>query len=185
MPSVPLCFAISLLSPKMRHLLNLFIPVCFPQICFVSVGIVNSVDPRYSSSSFYWLDRSQKCYSVPFSLVAQSCLILCNPMDCSMPGFPVSPSPRPCWNSCPSSWQCHPTISSSVVPFSSCLQSFPASGSFSQHQVLKSCWYQLNLNMTDDHYCSTGNLRRQTHQRFQLFRQRKTDIIWYHLYVES
>ena len=33
-------------------------------------------------------------------------------------------------NSCPSSWWCHPTISSSVIPFSSCLQSFPASGSF-------------------------------------------------------
>ena len=37
-----------------------------------------------------------------------------------------SPTPRACSNSCPSSWWCHPTISSSVVPFSSCLQSFPA-----------------------------------------------------------
>ena len=37
---------------------------------------------------------------------------------------------RACSNSCPSSWWCHLTISSSVVPFSSCLQSFPASGSF-------------------------------------------------------
>ena len=36
------------------------------------------------------------------------------------------PSPRACSNSCPSSWWCHPTISSSVIPFS-CLQSFPAS----------------------------------------------------------
>ena len=41
-----------------------------------------------------------------------------------------SPSPRACSNSCLSSQWCHPTISSSVVPFSSCLQSFPASGSF-------------------------------------------------------
>ena len=41
-----------------------------------------------------------------------------------------SPSPRPCSNSCPWSWWCHPNISSSVIPFSSCLQSFPASGSF-------------------------------------------------------
>ena len=44
-------------------------------------------------------------------------------------------------NSCPSRRWCHPTISSSVVPFSSCLQSFPASGSFpvsqSLHQVTK------------------------------------------------
>ena len=37
-------------------------------------------------------------------------------------------SPRVCSNSCPLSQWCHPTISSSVVPFSSCLQSFPASG---------------------------------------------------------
>ena len=39
-------------------------------------------------------------------------------------------SPGACSNSCPLSWWCHPTISSSVVPFSSCLQYFPASGSF-------------------------------------------------------
>ena len=40
-----------------------------------------------------------------------------------------SPIPRACSNSCPSSWWCHPTISFSVVPFSSCLPFFPASGS--------------------------------------------------------
>ena len=39
-------------------------------------------------------------------------------------------SPRPCSNSCPWSWWCHPTFSSSVISFSSCPQSFPASGSF-------------------------------------------------------
>ena len=41
-----------------------------------------------------------------------------------------SPAPGACSDSYPSSWWCHPTISSSVVPFSSRLQSFPASGSF-------------------------------------------------------
>ena len=41
-----------------------------------------------------------------------------------------SPTPKVYTNSCPSSQWCHPTISSSVIPFSSCLQSFPASGSF-------------------------------------------------------
>ena len=40
-----------------------------------------------------------------------------------------SPSPRVCSNSCPLNWWCHPTISSSVEPFSSHPQSFPASGS--------------------------------------------------------
>ena len=41
-----------------------------------------------------------------------------------------SPTPRACSDSCPSSQWCHSTISSSVIPFSSCLQSFPTSGSF-------------------------------------------------------
>ena len=63
-----------------------------------------------------------------FSSVAQSCPTLCDPMDCSTPGFPVSPTPRADSYSCPSSRWCHPTISSSVIPFS-CLQSFPESGS--------------------------------------------------------
>ena len=40
-----------------------------------------------------------------------------------------SPTPGACSNSCPLNWWCHPTILSSVVPFPSCLQSFPASGS--------------------------------------------------------
>ena len=49
-----------------------------------------------------------------------------------------SPSPRARSNSCPLSRWCHPTISSSVVPFSSCLQSFLASGSFSVSQLFAS-----------------------------------------------
>ena len=63
--------------------------------------------------------------------VAQSCPTLCNPMDCSTPGFPGPLlSPGVCSNSCPLTWWCHPAISSSVAPFFSCPQSFPASGSF-------------------------------------------------------
>ena len=46
-----------------------------------------------------------------------------------------SPTPRTCSNSCRSSWWCHPIISFSVVCFSSCLQSFPASGSFPMSQL--------------------------------------------------
>ena len=49
-----------------------------------------------------------------------------------------SPTPRVYSNSCPSSQWCHPAISSSVVPFSSCLQSFPASGSFPMSQLFTS-----------------------------------------------
>ena len=47
---------------------------------------------------------------------------------------PPCPSPRVCSNSCPLSWWCHPTISSSVIPFSSSPQSLPASGSFQMSQ---------------------------------------------------
>ena len=50
-----------------------------------------------------------------------------------------SPTPRACSNSCPSSQWCHPTILSSVIPFSSCLQSFPASGSFPMSQFFTNC----------------------------------------------
>ena len=78
-------------------------------------------------------------HSVQFSSVAQSCPALCNPVDCSTPGLPVHQQllemtqTHVHW----SRW-CHPTISSSVVPFSSCLQSFPASGSFPVSQFFAS-----------------------------------------------
>ena len=49
-----------------------------------------------------------------------------------------SPTSRGCSNSCPSSQWCHPTISSPVLPFFSCLQSFPASGSFPMSQFFTS-----------------------------------------------
>ena len=49
-----------------------------------------------------------------------------------------SPTPRVHPNSCPLSWWCHPTISSSVIPFSSCSQSFPASGAFQMSQLFSS-----------------------------------------------
>ena len=49
-----------------------------------------------------------------------------------------SPTPRACSNSCPLSQQCHSTISSSVIPFSSCLQSLPALGSFPMSQLFAS-----------------------------------------------
>ena len=71
--------------------------------------------------------------------VVQLCLTLCDPVGCSTPGFSLSPSPGTCSNSCPLSQWCHPTISSSVVPFS-CLQSFPALGSFLMNQFFCRKW---------------------------------------------
>ena len=75
-----------------------------------------------------------------FWLVVQSCLTLCDPMDCSMPGFPVHHKILEFSNSCPYRWQCHPIVSFSVVPSSSCLQSFPASVFFSKESVLCIRW---------------------------------------------
>ena len=49
-----------------------------------------------------------------------------------------SSTPRVCTNSCPSSQWCHPTILSSIIPFSSCLQSFPASVSFPRSESFSS-----------------------------------------------
>ena len=57
------------------------------------------------------------------------------------------PSPGACSNSCPLSWWCHLTISSSVILFSSCLQSFPASGSFLMSRLFKSGGQVLELQL--------------------------------------
>ena len=74
--------------------------------------------------------------SFQFNSVAQSCLTLW-PNGLQYARLPcLSPTPGVCSNSCPSSQWCHPNIS--VNPFSSCLQSFPASGSFLMSQFFAS-----------------------------------------------
>ena len=77
---------------------------------------------------------------VRFSSLAQSCPTPCDPMDCSTPGFSIhhqlpEVTQTPCRT--PQNRWCHPTISSFVIPFS-CLQSFPASGSFPMSQLFTS-----------------------------------------------
>ena len=73
------------------------------------------------------------------SSVTQSCPTLCDPMDRSKARLPCpSPTPGAYWNSYPSQRWCYPTTSFSVVPFSSHLQSFPASGSFPMSQFFAS-----------------------------------------------
>ena len=76
--------------------------------------------------------------SVQFSSVAQVCPTLCDPKDCSTPGFPVHHQlPEFTQTHVHSQW-CHSTISSFVIPFSSCLQPFPESGSFLMSQLFES-----------------------------------------------
>ena len=88
--------------------------------------VIHSTNPKNWDKGIFLYQ-----HSVQFSSVTQSCPTLCDPMDCSTPGSPVHhPTLGAHSKSCPSSQWCHPTISSSVVPFSSCLQSCLASGSF-------------------------------------------------------
>ena len=88
-----------------------------------------SCKPAFSFSSFTFISSVQLLSRV----------WLCNPMDCSMPGLPVHYQLLEFTQTqCPLSQWCHPTISSSVVPFSSCPQSFRASGSFQMSQLFAS-----------------------------------------------
>ena len=88
-----------------------------------------------------WMEMRVSMCSVTylqFSSVAQSCPTLCDPMDYSTTGLLSITNSQGLLNSCPLSWWCHPTISSSVISFSSCPQSFPASGSFPMSQFFAS-----------------------------------------------
>ena len=74
------------------------------------------------------------------SSVAQSSLTLCDPLGLQHTKLPCpSPFPGTCSNSCPLSQWCHPTISSSVIPFSSCLL-FPSIRVFSNELALCTKW---------------------------------------------
>ena len=72
--------------------------------------------------------------SVPLSRSVMSDYLWSHELQHDRPPCP-SPTPEVCPNSCPLSRWCHPTISSSAIPFSSCPQSFPASGSFQMSQL--------------------------------------------------
>ena len=101
---------------------------------------------RYLNLQAYWIQKSNLNFIIikiklihyqnnQFYSVAQSCMILWNPMDCNTPGLPVHhqllelPQSHVHWVS-----DATQTISSSVIPFSSCFQSFLESGSFPMSQ---------------------------------------------------
>ena len=89
---------------------------------------------KHHHSINYW---KQDAPSVQFSHSVVSNSLQPHEPQHTRPPCP-SPTAGACSNSCPSRWWSHPTISSSVVPFSSCLQSFPASGSFPVNQFFTS-----------------------------------------------
>ena len=86
---------------------------------------------------WYYISKTLKILSVQLSCSVVSDSLWPHGLQHARPPCP-SPTPRVYSNSCPLSWWCHPTISSSVVPFSSCPQSFPASGSFLMNQLFAS-----------------------------------------------
>ena len=134
------CWLVSVLVNRFNHHF-------FKYLSVVLNSSSSLLDPHSNPDKYYTWMPDITAYSVQFSWFAQSCPTLCIPMDCSMPGFPASPTPRACSNSCPLSWWCHPTISSSVVPFSSCLNLSQDRGLFqwvsSLHQIAKVLEYQL------------------------------------------
>ena len=80
---------------------------------------------------------SSSCWFVIFLLLSRVWLLQPHGLWHARLPYP-SPTSGACSNSCPSSQWGHPTILSSVSPFSSCLQSFPAPGSFLKNQLLAS-----------------------------------------------
>ena len=115
----------------------------FPILFFSSVSLPCSFKKTFISlpailwnSAFSWVyfSLSPLPFSSLLSSVQFSRSIVCDslwPHELQHARFPCpAPTPGACSNSCPSSQWCHPTISSTVVPFSSCRLSFLASGSF-------------------------------------------------------
>ena len=99
---------------QVRILLNQNLPICY-NISYLSLLCqFSSVQPL----NRVWL------FATPWTGAHQASLSITNSRSYS--------------NSCPPSWWCHPTVSSFVVPFSFCLQSFPASGSFQMSQFFAS-----------------------------------------------
>ena len=95
--------------------------------------------------------------SLQFSQVSQLSPTPCNPMGCSTTRRPCpSPAPGACSNSCPSSQKCHPTIPFSVIPFSSCPESSPASGSFPMSQFLHHVAKVLELQLQHQFFSMNG-----------------------------
>ena len=105
-----------------------------------------------------FLHTSPNCLPVQFSSVQSSRSVVSDSLRPHGPQHARPPCPSPTArvysNSCPLSQWCHPTISSSVIPFSSHLQSFPASRSFqvsSLHQVAKVLDFSFNISPSNEY----------------------------------
>ena len=128
---------------------------------------------------------------IQFSSVTQSCLTLQpHGLQHARPPCPSS-TPRACSNSCPLTQWCHPTTSSSVIPFSYCFQSFPASGFFLNESVLWISWpkyWSFSFSISPSNKYSAPISSRMdwldllavqgTHKSVLQHHSSKTSIIW-------
>ena len=115
--------------PCFLHMINLNSHL--PPYTLLATPSVSVQRELYQRCAWWW----RCCWPVQFSCSVMSDSLRPHGLQHTRLLCP-SPTPRAYSNSCPSSRWCHPKISSVVIPFSSCLQSFPASGSWSQ------CWLQ-------------------------------------------
>ena len=103
-------------------------------VCLLATLSIKNGIPWGKKAKHFWNNHHTSEYrSTLYFLIISSIQLLSHvqPHGLQHAWLPCpSPTPRACSDLCPSSWWCHPAISSSVVPFSSCPQSYPASGSF-------------------------------------------------------
>ena len=130
----------------------------------IHCSIIYNSQGMKATSSFMdrWMNKEEKMWDIWIYFfhknilrfvtisVQFSCSVMSNSLwpHESKHARPPCPSPTPGFhsNSHPSSWWCHPAISSSVVPFSSCSQSLPASGSFPMSQLF--AWGGQNIGVS-------------------------------------
>ena len=121
-------------------------PLLWLEVLPGGAHISTKIDSRKKDSGMLVEHANPPPFSVQFSHSVLSDSLRPHESQHARPPCP-SPTPRVHSNSCPSSWWCHPAISSSVIPFSSCFQSFPALGLFkwvsSLHEVAKVLELQL------------------------------------------
>ena len=120
---------------------SLFIP--HPHICYVGRDISVKIIVEFFILNY--LLNYAVLDSVQFSHSVVSDSLWLHELQHARPPCP-SPTPGVHSNSCPWSQCCHPTISSSVVPFSSCPQSFPASESFQMSQLFASSGQSIGVS---------------------------------------
>ena len=110
--------------------------ICFQQLFLQNIG------SKFRMIHFYYIFQFS---SVQFSRPVMSDSLRSHELQHARPPCP-SPTPLVHSNSCPLSQWFHPAISSSVVPFSSCLQSFPESGSFPMSQLFASSGQSIGVS---------------------------------------